>query len=103
MRGYLVFDIEITDADAWEEYRKVAGPIMAASGGRFVVASQVVQPLEGGWNPSTLSVVEFPSLEAARDFYNSEEYQRTVPLRQRASRGRGVLVGSDVPGGASAQ
>jgi uncharacterized protein (DUF1330 family) len=94
MRGYLIFDLEITDPAAWEEYRLVAGPIMAASGGRFLVGSQKIEPLEGGWQPASISVVEFPSYEAARDFYHSEEYQRTVPLRQRASRGRGILVGS---------
>jgi uncharacterized protein (DUF1330 family) len=94
MRGYLIFDLEITDPAAWDEYRRVAGPIMAASGGRFLVGSQKIEPLEGGWQPASISVVEFPSYEAARDFYHSEEYQRTVPLRQRASRGRGILVGS---------
>jgi uncharacterized protein (DUF1330 family) len=94
MRGYLIFDLEITDPAAWDEYRRVAGPIMAASGGRFLVGSQKIEALEGGWQPASISVVEFPSYEAARDFYHSEEYQRTVPLRQRASRGRGILVGS---------
>lgn len=94
MRGYLIFDLEITDPAAWDEYRRVAGPIMAASGGRFLVGSQKIEPLEGGWQPASISIVEFPSYEAARDFYHSEEYQRTVPLRQRASRGRGILVGS---------
>lgn len=95
MRGYLVFDIEITDADAWAEYRRVAGPIMAASGGKFLMSSEIIEPLEGGWTPASLSVVEFPSFEAARDFYHSADYQRTVALRQRASRGKGVLVGGD--------
>lgn len=95
MRGYLVFDIEITDAEAWAEYRRVAGPIMAASGGKFLMSSQTVDVLEGDWHPASLSVVEFPSYEAARDFYHSPAYQGTVALRQRASRGKGVLVGGE--------
>jgi uncharacterized protein (DUF1330 family) len=90
--GYLIFDIEITDAAAWAEYLRIAGPIMAASGGKFVLRSERCEPLEGGWAPSTISVVEFPSYEIARDFYHSAEYQKTVPLRQRASVSRGVLV-----------
>lgn len=97
MHGYLIFDIEVTDPAAWEEYRRVAGPIMAAGGGRFVVSSARVEPLEGDWRPATLSVVEFPSYQAARDFYYSDAYQSTVPLRQKASRGRGVLVESALP------
>jgi len=92
LRGYLIFDIEVTDETAWAEYLKIAGPIMAAGGGKFVLRSQRCEPLEGGWAPSTVSVVEFPSYEAAHDFYHSAEYQKTVPLRQRASISRGILV-----------
>lgn len=99
MRGYLIFEIEITDPAAWEEYRRLAGPVLAASGGRFVVASQRIEPLEGGWTPATISVVEFPSYEAARAFYDSPAYQATIPLRQKASRGRGILVASAAPPG----
>lgn len=94
MRGYLIFDLEVTDPAAWEEYRRVAGPMMAAAGGRFLVGSQTIEQLEGDWRPASISVVEFPSFEAARRFYHSEEYQRTIPIRRRAARGHGILVGS---------
>jgi uncharacterized protein (DUF1330 family) len=94
LRGYLIFELEITDQQAWEEYRRVAGPIMEASGGTFLVRSERIEPLEGGWTPASISVVEFPSFEAARDFYRSPAYQSTIALRERASRGRGILVGS---------
>jgi uncharacterized protein (DUF1330 family) len=97
LRGYLIFEIDITDRIAWEDYQKVALPIMGASGGKFILGSAQIEPLEGGWNPASISVVEFPTYEAARDFYYSEPYQQTVELRQRASRGRGILVGSIVP------
>jgi uncharacterized protein (DUF1330 family) len=90
----MIFELEITDADAWAEYRRVAGPMMAAAGGTFIVRSEKIQPLEGGWEPATISVVEFPSFEAAQAFYLSDAYKSTLPLRWKASRGRGVLVGS---------
>lgn len=92
MPGYMIFEIEITDPAAWDHYRAVAGPVMAASGGRFVLSSDRIEPLEGDWRPATISVVEFPSAEAARRFYRSDEYRKLVPLRQAASRGRGILV-----------
>lgn len=94
MRGYMIFELEITDPEAWAEYRAVAGPMMLAAGGRFVVRSEKVEPLEGDWTPATLSVVEFPSFEAAHEFYHSPEYAATIALRRKAARGRGVLVGS---------
>ncbi len=92
MAGYLVFDVEITDQEAWQVYRATAEPVMAASGGTFLVQSADIEPLEGGWTPASLSVVEFPSAEAARTFYRSPEYQALIPLREAAAISRGVLV-----------
>lgn len=94
----MIFEIEITDQDAWVDYQKAAGPMMKAAGGRFLISSQTIEPLEGGWNPSSLSVVEFPSFEAAHAFYHSDAYKEMIALRQRASRGRGILVGANPPG-----
>lgn len=90
----MIFDLEITDPAAWEEYRRVAGPLMAAAGGKFLVRAEKVEVLAGDWKPATVSVVEFPSFDAAHDFYYSEAYQKTVQLRERAARGSGILVGS---------
>ena len=92
MSGYLVFEIEVTDAAAYEHYKAVAGPIMTRAGGRFVVKSGRIEPVEGGWRPPSLFVVEFPSFEAARTFYYSKEYQDVLALRAASSRARGILV-----------
>jgi len=90
----MIFELDIVDQEAWAEYRRVAGPMMAAAGGKFIVRSEKIEPLEGGWAPASLSVVEFPSFAIAHSFYHSKEYQATVALRERAARGRGILVGS---------
>ncbi|MGF7005288.1 DUF1330 domain-containing protein [Aminobacter sp. BE322] len=94
MPGYLIFEIEVTDEATWKHYREVAGPIMAAGGGRFVLSSDRIDSLEGGWQPASISVVEFPSAEDARRFYHSDDYQKVMALRQLASRGKGILVDS---------
>lgn len=90
----MIFELEIIDSQAWAEYRRIAGPMMAAAGGKFIVRSEKIEPLEGGWTPAAISVVEFPSFVVAQAFYHSKEYQATIPLRERAARGRGILVGS---------
>lgn len=95
MTAYLIFEIEITDQAAWDHYRAVAGPVMEAAGGEFVLSSDRIEPLEGGWTPASLSVVAFPDAKAARSFYHSKEYARLAKLRQAASRGRGVLLNAD--------
>ena len=96
MAGYLIFEIEVTDPAAWQHYRKVAGPVMQAAGGTFVVASERIEALEGGWLPPSISVVRFDSFDTARKFYHSAEYQGLLELRLAASKGRGILVDSPV-------
>ncbi len=92
MPGYMIFEIEVTDQEAYDKYLEVGGPIMAAGGGRLVFASGRIEPLEGGWTPPSIFVTEFPSFEAARKFYYSQEYQDVVGMRQLASKARGILV-----------
>ena len=69
---------------------------MQASGGVFVVASERIETLEGGWLPPSISVVRFESFDRARQFYYSSEYQALLELRLLASKGRGILVDSPV-------
>jgi len=94
MAGYLIFEIEVTDRDAYRRYRDVAGPMMIAAGGKFLLASEKIETLEGGWLPPSISVVAFPSFARAREFYYSPEYQAVLDLRFVASNGRGILVES---------
>jgi uncharacterized protein (DUF1330 family) len=45
-------------------------------------------------------ILEFPSVEAARRFYDSPEYQEIIPLRTNASQGALLIVeGFDPPTG----
>jgi len=96
LAGYLIFEIEVTDPVAWRHYREIVGPLLQAAGGTFVVASRHIETLEGGWLPPSISVVRFDSVETARRFYHSAEYQRLLDLRLAASKGRGILVDSPV-------
>jgi uncharacterized protein (DUF1330 family) len=66
--------------------------LIAKYGGRYIVRGGKVEPLEGGWQPKRLAVLEFPTLDQALKFYRSEEYAPLIKLRQSASRGRMVVV-----------
>ncbi|MCR6488192.1 DUF1330 domain-containing protein [Amycolatopsis sp. OK19-0408] len=58
-------------------------------GGKFVVHGSPVEVMEGEW-PGTLVVIEFPSLDAAREWYDSAAYREI--LRMRADHIPGDLV-----------
>lgn len=92
MAAYVIADIELTDPVAFEAYRERVPATIAQYGGRYLVRGGRHETLEGSWRPHRLVVLEFPSLEAARRWYDSPEYREPKALRQRASRGHVVLV-----------
>ena len=51
-----------------------------------------LQTLEGDWQPKRVTVLEFPSLEQARRWYNSEEYRGPKALRCKTATSKMILV-----------
>ncbi|HSA88497.1 MAG TPA: DUF1330 domain-containing protein [Burkholderiales bacterium] len=92
MSAYLIAEIDITDPAAYEDYRKQVPAVIARYGGKYIVRGGKVEPLEGGWSPRRVAVVEFPSMERALEFYRSPEYAPLVKIRQKASRGKLLIV-----------
>ena len=92
MRGYIVADVEIHDQEAYAEYRAGVLDSLVPFGGRFLVRGGTWEPLEGDWQPGRLVVLEFPSVEQARAWYESDAYRALRDLRRRISRGNLVLV-----------
>ena len=92
MPGYIIANVEIHDDTAYEEYRKHVPATIAAYGGRFVVRGGPIERLEGDWEPNRIVVLEFPSVERAREWWASEEYREPKALRQAASTGTLLLV-----------
>jgi uncharacterized protein (DUF1330 family) len=92
MSAYLIGEIEVTDPAVYEEYRKQVLAVVTQYGGKFLVRGGRVDPKEGGWNPKRVVLLEFPSLAQAQKWYDSPEYAPLIELRQKASKGKLVLV-----------
>jgi uncharacterized protein (DUF1330 family) len=90
--AYFIVDNEVTDPTGFEEYRKQVPNTVEKYGGKFLVRGGQVQTLEGDWKPKRIVVTEFPSIEQARRWYDSEEYRALKALRWRMARGSVVLV-----------
>jgi len=90
--GYVIADVDVHDPEAYEEYRKLVPGTLELFGGRFVVRGGKAETLEGEWAPKRIVVLEFPSVERARAWYESEEYQEAKAIRQRHSTGSLLLV-----------
>lgn len=92
MPAYLLVEVEIHDAAEYEDYKKLTPASLVPFGGRFVVRRGQAETLEGDGKPSRIVVVEFPSIEKARQWWNSPEYAPAKKLRQRIATTRMLLV-----------
>ncbi len=81
MAAYIIGDVDVKDPKAFEPYKQPTLDSVARYGGKFIVLSSDHQVLEGTWNPKRLVVIEFPSAEAARCWYDSPEYRKVLPIR----------------------
>lgn len=92
MAAYVIGEMEVTDPAAYEDYRKQVLAVVTRYGGRFIVRGGKVETLEGGWSPKRFVALEFPSMDQARKWYRSPEYAPLIALRQKAARGKLILV-----------
>jgi len=92
MPAYLIADVTTTDQATMDEYRKQVPATVAKYGGRFLVRGGAHEVREGDWKPNRLVIIEFPSMEQARRWYDSEEYRNPRALRLKAGRTNLVMV-----------
>ena len=92
MLAYVIADVTVTDPATMDEYRKQVPATVAKYGGRFLVRGGAHQTVEGEWKPTRLVVLEFPTMDAARRWYDSEDYREPKALRLRSGRTNLVMV-----------
>jgi uncharacterized protein (DUF1330 family) len=94
MVAYLISEyLEIADLDAMVEYRQQVVPTIEAYGGRYIARAGKTVPLEGDWGePMRVTIIEFPSLDHAQQWYDSDVYRSLKALRQGASRIRMLFI-----------
>jgi len=92
MAAYVFAQIEVTDPATYDDYRRQVLPTVTKFGGKFIVRGGKVDPKEGDWKPQRMIALEFPSMEQAQKWYHSPEYAPLIKLRQKAAKGRLIIV-----------
>jgi uncharacterized protein (DUF1330 family) len=92
MAAYVVVDCDVMDPVRFENYRKLAPPTIAEYGGRYLARGGAMDVLEGDWQPSRLVLLEFPTADAARRWYDSAGYGAARAERAGAARMNMVVV-----------
>ena len=85
MAAYVIVDVTINDPVLYEEYRKLTPATIAAFDGKFVVRGGETHLLEGDWKPGRVVVLEFPTVERAKEWWSSPEYTAAKEIRQQAA------------------
>ena len=92
MAAYVIVDIEVTDPEAYEEYREQVPALVAKFGGKYLARGGEMEKVEGNWSPTRLVVLEFESMERVKEFYYSKEYEPLKKIRLSATNSNMVLL-----------
>ena len=92
MAAYIIAQIDVRDAERYEDYKRLVPPTLAAYGGRFIVRGGAAEALEGEWPPRRVVILEFPSAEKAREWWGSDAYTPAKELRQATADSQLILV-----------
>ncbi|HQC98422.1 MAG TPA: DUF1330 domain-containing protein [Aquabacterium sp.] len=97
--AYVIVDMKISDPEQYKRYIAAAPAAVKAFGGEYLVRGGRHVVMEGQWQPNRIAMLRFPSLEAARSFYDAEQYRAARALREGATEFFNMVVveGVDAP------
>ena len=92
MAAYVIAEVSVTDPAIYEEYKKLTPGAVAAYGGNFLVRGGEVTGLEGNRDPGRVVIIEFPTVQRAREWWDSEAYARARSIRQMSAKTNMIIV-----------
>ena len=81
MAAYIIFTEDVHDPEALQAYAAKAVPSVLQYGGVPRIASNATEVVEGEWHGQQTVMIEFESVDAAKAWYNSPEYQAVIGER----------------------
>jgi uncharacterized protein (DUF1330 family) len=94
MPALVLVEVSIHDPKLYESYKKLTLGSLVPFEGRFLVRGAQTESLEGDWNPERLVILEFPSVQKAKDWWASEEYTKAKNIRYQAAKSKMLVVES---------
>ncbi|MBC7608574.1 MAG: DUF1330 domain-containing protein [Polaromonas sp.] len=92
MSAYVIFDVEISDMQKYQEFMRGVRPALEAAGAKYLARGGEHKVYEGSWEPRRIVILEFPSVAAWEDFYTGPVYQGLKLIRDECSSARLVSV-----------
>ena len=99
---FMLLDITVHDTVMYVQYRVQVEPVIKQFGGKYLIRSggmafdkdptRKVIPVEGGWNPYRLIIVQWDSMEQLQKFASSAEYIAIAELRSNSAATKSIIV-----------
>ncbi len=92
MPAYLIADVEVTDPELFAEYRELVEPTVNAFGGKYIARGGETLLLEGDRSPNRTVIIEFPGMEQAKAWHDSDDYAPAKDMRFRSANSHVIIV-----------
>ena len=92
MPAYWVARSRVIDPVEYKKYTDPLPAIFAKYGAKVLARGGRFQIMEGPEKFHRFVVIEFPSFDQAKGWYDSAAYQKLIPIRQKAASGKSFLV-----------
>lgn len=95
MAAHVIVDLAVTDREKFTAYAKGVQETVKKYGGKYNCTWGYPETLEGEWQAHRIVMIEFPTVDQAKKWWDSDIYQPLKKLRREGSSARIILV--DVP------
>ena len=93
MAAYVISEVsEVLDARLMEDYRSLAQAAIDQHSGRYLVRGGTFETVEGNSELRRIVIVEFPTMDKAREWYSSPEYAKALAVSQKALKRRLIFL-----------
>ncbi|WP_127599801.1 DUF1330 domain-containing protein [Nitratireductor alexandrii] len=90
-KAYWIAHVDVRDPERYKDYVATAKPAFERHGANFLARGGAYEAMEGAGRARNV-VIEFPSLQAAKECYNSPEYQAAKAIRVTVADAEMVIV-----------
>jgi uncharacterized protein (DUF1330 family) len=97
MSAYVISEVEIVDELVAKNYMKLAETSILEHGGRYLVRGAIPEVMEGNPTNRRIVIVEFPTIERAREWYVSVAYAQALQFRDKALNRQLAFVDGVIP------
>ena len=92
MPAYVIVEIDVLSDETYETYKQMVPASLASFDGKFLVRGGATEELEGNWSPKRLVILEFPSIDQAKAWWNSPDYLEAKRVRQASANTKMIVV-----------